>query len=382
MKEVNEHLSSLADFVNDNNLFFPSSVRDSGGIRVVRELRGRFLGDRRNRISTTVDAIERCLLDPTVQKILRVNRPELTDYSELLGLRRGRVYGIEYRLMGPTGSHKDLMVGALIVAQVMARALPREGIDTLTDAGFFNSALATKFYSAHFGLKGTYFIQDSTPLNLLDDLQDENFEVVRVPVPVPESGIDKKNETYLALLRRFHKDPNFLTRARHLGHAEIGFFAVMPYGRMLARLLAEKGIRPSAMVTSVGAGTTMVGIGEQLHDQLGLELIVGEYAGLTPVRMKVPDHYAGEIVDNTRTDVAILEHAAKKGYDIGLTSAGGLALASYIAETEDKTVITPIFEKFRDYTRDARKVISRALELNPFIPEDFWLKVGRVYSLH
>ncbi|MCH7695388.1 MAG: hypothetical protein IIB73_03705 [Proteobacteria bacterium] len=77
----------------------------------------------------------------------------------LVDLDRGRVYGIELREMGPTRSHKDFMVAGLITLNVMAGGLQREGLDTLVDAGFYNSALSLRHYAKILGFNFSYFIR-------------------------------------------------------------------------------------------------------------------------------------------------------------------------------------------------------------------------------
>src|SRR3989344_4212840 len=354
------------------------------GIHAVKEIRDRIIAERSSGISAAVDELEPCLLDPRVQRLLGVAPMQITDYSGLLGLKKGKVFGLEFRLMGPTGSHKDLMVGALIVLQLLHKEFP-SGVDTLTDAGFVNSAFATRYYARRFGFRGAYFMQGSTPENLVEQLRGNDFEVVLVPEPPAETGKDKKNATYRAELKRFVTDKAFRKQAFHLGHAELGFFATMPYGRYAARELKARGIHPQIFLTSVGAGTTLVGTGEPIQEMFGTEIVVGEGAGLQPVKAKMPSGYVETVDSNLlspagqKGDEPLRRYFAEKGYDIGITSAVGLLLSGYLAEREDACVVTPIFEPYRDYK--SRSIISRALQLNPFIPEDFWAKVGRVYAI-
>ena len=355
------------------------------GVRAVKEIRDRIIAERSSGISATVDELEPCLLDPQIQRLLGVAPMQVTDFSGLLGLKRGKVFGLEFRLMGPAGSHKDLMVGALIVLQLLQNEFP-SGVDTFADAGFFNSAFATRHYARRFGLRGVYFIQESTPKNLIEQLRADDFEVVLVPEPPAETGKDKKNATYRAELKRLATDDAFRRRVFHLGHAELGFFATMPYGRYAARELKARGIRPQIFLTSVGAGTTLVGTGEPIQEMFGTEIVVGEYAGLQPVTAKIPSSYVETInskdilsLADQKGDEAFQRYLAEKGYDIGTTSAGGLLLSPYLAHREGVCVVTPIFEKYRDYK--SRSVLSRALQLNPFIPNDFWTKVGRTYAI-
>ena len=89
------------------------------GVRAVQELRKRIIDERLLGASSIIDELETSLLDPQVQLLLGVAPMRITDYSGLLGLKRGRVFGLEFRLMGPAGSHKDLMAGALIVLQLL-----------------------------------------------------------------------------------------------------------------------------------------------------------------------------------------------------------------------------------------------------------------------
>src|SRR3989344_1508119 len=267
------------------------------GIHAVKEIRKKINTERSLGVSTITDELERCLLDPRVQRLLGVAPMQITDYSGLLGLKKGKVFGLEFRLMGPTGSHKDLMVGALIVLQLLHKEFP-SGVDTLTDAGFVNSAFATRYYARRFGFRGAYFMQGSTPENLVEQLRGNDFEVVLVPEPPAETGKDKKNATYLAELKRFVTDDAFRRRAFHLGHAELGFFATMPYGNLAVRELKKREIAPQIFLTSVGAGTTLVGTGEPLQRAFGVEIVIGEGAGLQPVKAKLPSRYI-EMVDSS-----------------------------------------------------------------------------------
>jgi hypothetical protein len=126
-----------------------------------------------------------------------------------------------------------------------------------------------------------------------------------------------------------------------------------------------------------------------MQDAYGTKLFVGEYEEQGPVKAKIPDKFMGTFNPKVRSlndigepvDEALLRQLMAEGYDIGLTSAGSLVMASYLAEREDKTVVVPIFERFRDYSKNARNVISRGIQLNPFIPEDFWSRVSGVYHL-
>jgi cysteine synthase len=389
----NERFAKLVDIIERNHYKFPLEVKNPKGVRGVADLRKRILEERAKGSTETIDFFERCFLDPEIQELMNIGRPQITDYSPLLGLERGKVYGLELRLMGPAGSHKDLMVASLLVMRLMDKGLPREEMDTIADAGFFNSAWATKYYADLFGLRGAYFIQDTTPEHLLNKLENNNFEVMRVPMPDESTGVDKKNATYRALLKRFMTDADFRTRTYHLGHAELGFFSTIPYGRMFTKLLKERNIQPDTFMTPVGAGTTLIGTGEPLQHTYGTELIIGEYEEHGPVKAKIPNKFSGVVSPIIQTipksilnksesvDEALLEYARNEGYDIGITSAGVMATASHLAESEKKAVVVPIFEKYRDYSEEARHVISREIQLNPFIPEDHWGRVGRVYHL-
>lgn len=391
---TNENFGKLIEVINRKNYKFPFEVRDYLGVRGVAEIRKRILAERKEGSTETIDFIGKAFNDQQIQEILNLNKPQISDLGTYLGVESGKVYGLEFRLMGPSDSHKDLMVASLLLTKFMTPGLPKKEMDTITDAGFFNSALATKFYSNYFGLKGAYFIQKSTPKRLIERLQDTNFEVNLISNE--GTGHDQKNATYMALLKRFYKDTNFKKRAYHLGHAELGQFVVQPIGRNFADLLKEKGIKPDIFVSPIGAGTTIMGIGEPLQDEFGLDLAIGEYAEYTPVADKfnisgkIIDEYpstVSEKIKNSVTerdnlvrgvisrqlelnpfipedfwkkvnhfyqlapsiDTAVLKHIRQQGYDVGITTAGTMAIAASLVINEGKTVLIPIFEKFRDY---------------------------------
>ena len=130
-----------------------------------------------------------------------------------------------------------------------------------------------------------------------------------------------------------------------------------------------------------------------LQERFGLDIVLVEYAGITPLKTKISDdRYKGEVEvqlpivplsleSNVRIDEKLWGYLREKGYDIGLTSASALTISAYLAEKRGTTIIVPIFERERDYSKDARKVMSREIQLNPFILEDDWAKVSEVYAL-
>lgn len=389
----NERFRRLAEIIDRGDYKFPFEVRDPLGVRGVADIRKKILEEREEGRTDTVDLIGKLFYEPEVQQLLSLNNAKISDISRYLGLEDGKVWGLELREMGPTNSHKDLMIASLILARLMTRGLPKEEMDTITDAGFFNSALATRFYSEHFGLRGAYFIQETTPKRLIDRLEAPHFEVNLVSNK--GTSHDQKNATYKALLKRFHQDQDFKRRTYHLGHAELGNFVTSPIGKRFAQLFREREIKPDIFISPIGAATTIMGLGEPLQDELGLELAVGEYAEFTPVLEKlglrgeriteypesitskekekvtdrnnrirgvisrqielnpfVPEDFWARISHayqlDPSIDTALLYHLHNEGYDVGITTAGTMAMAAKVAR-EGKTVVVPIFEKFRDY---------------------------------
>ena len=47
------------------------------------------------------------------QQLLSLKSAEISDVSSYLGLDDGKVWGLELRKMGPTNSHKDLMIASI-----------------------------------------------------------------------------------------------------------------------------------------------------------------------------------------------------------------------------------------------------------------------------
>ena len=129
-----ERFAELVDLINSRNYKFPFDISDRKGVRGVADIRKRILEERARGSTETIDFFEKCFLDPEIQELLNIGQPQITDYSEFLGLERGKVYGLEFRLMGPAGSHKDIMMGSLIVMQLMAQKVLSEEKDTIADA--------------------------------------------------------------------------------------------------------------------------------------------------------------------------------------------------------------------------------------------------------
>ena len=389
----NKKFQKLVEILQREEKLFPIDFPNHFGTKWIKPLREKILEERGRGSTETIDFFEEHFNNLEVKGLLRLKQPQITDYSNLLGLRSGKVYGLELRLMGPSGSHKDIAIASLLAMKLMTRGLPIERLNTLVDSGIANSLNAVYSYSKNFGLKGVYYIPEDTPKSLVPEGQ--NFEVIGVLLP-NEQGRDKKNATYRALLRKL-QEPSFRERAFYLGHAELGFFSTYPIGRSFVSLFEREGIVPEIFLTPVGAGTTLVGIGEPLQNAYGTEIVIGEYIEFTPVKNRIPDRFKGIINDypeiilsetilNTKgkyssargiisrqlqlnpfipedfwekvsgiyhiapnIDGAVLEYLHDKGFDIGLTSAGALSIASRIEDKEGKTIVVPIFERFRDY---------------------------------
>src|SRR3989344_54984 len=283
----NKKFQKLVEILQREEKLFPIDFPNHFGTKWIKPLREKILEERGRGSTETIDFFEEHFNNLEVKGLLRLKQPQITDYSNLLGLRSGKVYGLELRLMGPSGSHED------------------------------------------------------TPKSLVPEGQ--NFEVIGVLLP-NEQGRDKKNATYRALLRKL-QEPSFRERAFYLGHAELGFFSTYPIGRSFVSLFEREGIVPEIFLTPVGAGTTLVGIGEPLQNAYGTEIVIGEYIEFTPVKNRIPDRFKGIINDYPE-----------------------IILSETILNTKGK------------YS-SARGIISRQLQLNPFIPEDFWEKVSGIYHI-
>jgi cysteine synthase len=361
------------------------SFREGGrGVRPVHNIRKRILEERATGSTETIDYFGERFMRPRVQGLLGIKEPKMADYSRTLDLLLGSVYGLEFRSMGPSGSHKDLMIASLFSMNMMAGAFDGRKIDTLVDSGIFNSMLATKSLCTRFGFNGVYYIPEGFPEKLINSVRGYNFDVVEVPMPEDLSGVENKAVVYRELLKRFHKDKDFAERALYLGHAELGYFSTYPYGRAFAESMKVKGVRPDIFLTGMGAGTTAIGIGEPLQDAFGTDINLSEYEEFNPVTSRIPDKFRG-VVRPMISDEEYLDLMRKDGRSMGITSAGGLVLGGELArDSGKKTVVVPVFERYRDYRNeqgDARAVISRKIQLNPFVPEDFWDRVGGVYHL-
>ena len=65
----------------------------------------------------------------------------------------------------------------LFLMAIMRGTIPGSGVDTLTDCGIFNSAIALRYVCDAVGLKGKYFVPDEISQNFKTNLRSDNFSI-------------------------------------------------------------------------------------------------------------------------------------------------------------------------------------------------------------
>lgn len=394
MKKNN--LVELVEIIDRGGYKFPFEIRNPFGVKGILELRKKILKEREAGRTEIINRYQHAFLDNKIQEIFKLNSPNIINLTSFLQIEgNGKVYGLDLREIGPTHSLKDPVIAGLFLMNLMTQKIMEEEKDTLTDCGIFNSANATKYYAEQFGLNGEYYIP-SNMKHLVQVLMSDIFLVKHEDEKFAFEETEVKNACYRTLFERLHKDKEFVKRALYLGHSELGWVAMYPIAQGNTKLLEEKGIVPTILLSCIGAGTFFVPHAELFYQKFGTKSILGEYEEFHPItknhnlrrsiKKNMPRYISNEIADQTRkfnhygrevisrkfsenpfipmdfwnkitesylmgkdpADLATVLYFRDLGIDIGITSGGAISLASELAQ-KGEVVVVPIYEKFRDY---------------------------------
>jgi len=195
-----------------------------------------------------------------VRQILDLQLPPVTDLTSLLGVKQGRIRAIRWDLLPGVDNHKKPVVACLILRNVLLGRLPREGVNTLIDAGNFNSAKAVKFYARRFGMNGTYIMSRLFPPDIIALLESDDFQIIRAP-HLYDCAREREFYEYLVeqmRIRAFRRNKVCLWHAKH------GGVTTYPLGVEIAAQLAEA---PDVVVSCLGAGSTLTGLQLAIQDR-------------------------------------------------------------------------------------------------------------------
>jgi len=332
--------------------------------------------------------------DLVVLEMLDLKMPQISDLSDVMNIKGGgKVYAIRMDLNETVDNHKKFVVAGLILRSVLGGRIPNNKIDTLIDAGNFNSAKAVKYYCERFGMKGIYIMSHLFPKHITDILESENFQVIRAPHKYPAM---REREFYEFLYSEMKKE-KFRENKCCLWHAKNGGKAGYPFGIEIAKTIS---FPVDCTVSCLGAGSTLEGIQIPIQDffkenrKRAPSIVVGEHE-LSPLFVKFmkPRQVSRDLlpINNNNKDkflhiegipqVAIGPHydeinpllsrdsikrinaiiqysdddwqgvqscLAECGLSVGNSSAANLSVAWRLAN-DGKKVLTIIFEPFRQF---------------------------------
>jgi len=393
----NQRLRNLVDYLGKHDWRFSISFRSPIGIRRVSDLRKRILAEWDIGESETLDTYKKAFLDPKIQEAFQLREVDAVDLTEDLDLQKGRVYGLCLNDVGPTYSLKDPVISGLFLMNLMTPDLPLEDLDTLADCGIFNSANCTKHYAKRFGLRGEYWMPSSVE-HIARRVSSDNFLVHHENEEMAQRFPEEKNACYMTLVDRLVTDEEFKKRTFYLGHSELGWVAMYPFAQKSAELLEQRKINPTILLSGVGAGTFFVPHSEVFYQRFGTRSVLAESKMFHPMtdihKLKIhvmesmPNYLAESTVQESRkskssgwntivrrfsenpfipnkfwerveesyllgdesVDLATVMHFRERGKNIGITTGAVIALAYDLAR-KGETVVVPIYEKFRNYSK-------------------------------
>lgn len=326
--------------------------------------------------------------DSQIRYQMEFNTPAVHNFTDVTGVTQGKVYAVRYDLTSGVDNHKKEVVGGLILRSVLEGKLPCDGVDTLIDAGNVNSAMALKYYTKKFGMKGKYIMSRMFPQSIIDVLESDHFQVEQAPAKYETA---REREFYEYMIDRM-KTRDFRKNKHCLLHARYGGEVSAPFGE---KIVANLEITPTHVVSCLGAGSTLQGLQLPVQDYFDADKIVVEVAEhkLSPLfarfievrEYKLPEmnehittryakvrelphsaigpHYdeinqllpkkaisrIDEVVQYNDSDWQQMQHRLRRqGINVGNTSAANLAVAASIAN-EGNVVLTAVFEPFRDF---------------------------------
>jgi cysteine synthase len=195
-----------------------------------------------------------------VRDILNIDVPIISDWTECLNVRApGKVLSVRMDLNSGVDNHKKFVVAGLILRGVLTGKIPREGIDTLIDGGNYNSAKAVKWYAKRFGMKGIYVMSYLFPKSVIEQLESDDFTVLRAP-HLREGALEREFYEFLYAKMR---DRTFSHNKFCLWHAKYGGMVGYPFGMEIAKHLPSP---IDCTVSCLGAGSTLEGIQFPIQD--------------------------------------------------------------------------------------------------------------------
>ncbi|MBI4450423.1 pyridoxal-phosphate dependent enzyme [Candidatus Woesearchaeota archaeon] len=337
---------------------------------------------------------------PVVQKIIEIETPPVADLTDFLHIENtGKLYAVRFDLSKGVDNHKKPVVAGLILRGVLAGRIPKEGIDTLIDGGNYNSAMALKYYTEKFGMKGIYVMSRFFPQDIVDMLGAPHFEVMRAPKKYDNAREREFYEHIVELMRNseFRKNKHCLWHARYSGRA------MYPLGKALAGQLP---VMPDAVVSCLGAGATLEGLQLAVEDYFygKPRIVIAEHersplfakikpytpsAGLLPIARSMLegiDQHAYQRITEILTHAVLGPHVdeinqllskeaiaridevrqfseqewmvvqkylQQQGISVGNSSAANISVAAHLAN-EGKSVMTVVFEPARTFLREPK----------------------------
>ena len=213
------------------------------------------------RLLSPPTATERFGHDPSERNVLQqllselgVLPPRVDDLTNLLGLKKGRIFAVRWDLTTHGVGFKQPVVTALLLFHLWRRRSPAHEIHTIIDGGNVNTCLALSFVAAQLGLRAQHVLSRLFPKDVHEYLLARGSKGLELIV-APARNVGREREFYsflFSLMQKLRREKKYLC----LWHAKYSGPAV----RWMGRSLAEScGVVPDDIVAGLGSGSTIVG---------------------------------------------------------------------------------------------------------------------------
>lgn len=318
-----------------------------------------------------------------IKKLMTFEDVKIDDFTNILNIKKGKLYVIREDLNSGVDNHKKNVVGGLILRGILQGKISNK--NTLIDGGNYNSAKALRYYTELFGMQGIYVMSKLFPKHIIDMLETENFSIIKAPSN-DKLGLEREFYDYL-----FHlmKDSNFRKNKHCLWHAKYGGKVHYPFGVEIG----SKFEKADYIVSCLGSGGTLEGLQIPFKEKLNSKIIIGEhelsplfskitsysnspgsqvdinfdknfYAKYPLPHMVIGPHYdeinpllskkaiskIDKVIQYSEDDwMSMQKYLFEKNIFLGNSSCANLNVAASLSNKEEKTVVTIAFEPFRDF---------------------------------
>lgn len=228
-------------------------------------------------------AAQRAILTPLLAA-LGVKPLRVDDLTDMLRLRRGKVFAVRWDLTTGSVGFKQPVMASLLLFHLWKRRAPVDRVNTLLDGGNVNTSLALGYLAARMNVSAEHVLSRHFPEDVRTYMLRHGGSRLRL-IEAPPSTLGKEREFYAFLLEWLRTSDR---RRTHLclWHAKYSGIATRWMGEAFAESWQEM---PDDIVMGLGSGSTLLGYAIPLKSRFAGKprIVVAEHA-LSPLVRWVP----------------------------------------------------------------------------------------------